>query len=217
MKQITFITVQADNVVLWGNPAGALWNRSVLKRTKPVVTQGRMCVMRLPFQIRTSKVWKGREYPAPHFYHVTVFSHFSITPPLWLSHRSLHRQSSSPLFLPIPSLPAWPSQCLLPVYSYSVSASDKVQVCFWRLRSSSYWLQGNYSCCVREKEKAVRVCVVTTALTNCTTYANTPHYKCDSYCSVINHGLEWLKSIEGMKAFSFSLNVKGKSWWGQLV
>lgn len=43
MKQITFITVQADNVVLWGNPAGALWNKSVLQRTEPVA-QGSVCV-----------------------------------------------------------------------------------------------------------------------------------------------------------------------------
>lgn len=44
-------------------------------------------------------------------------------------------------------------------------------------------------------------------LKNCTVYANTANYYCDSLCNVINNSLMWLKRNKGIKAFCFSLDV----------
>lgn len=154
--------------------------------------------MRLLFQIRTFKVWKGWEYPAPHFYHIPAFSHFSKSPPQ-PSHWSLHRQSISPLHISPPCLPGLTSvygQCTVTVCQL-VTECRPASGGLGPAYKTTYWLQGNYSHCVIEKEKSVSVCVVTTSLTNCTMYPNTAHYKCDSYCSVINHGLEWLRRMRG--------------------
>ncbi len=146
MKQITFIMVQADNVVLWGNPAGALWNKSVPQRTKSV-TQGRVCVpvcyeAAVPNKEFQSLKEMGISWTATLTQELTsiIFLTFPISPKITPQTPTtlplLPSPSISPPLLAFPSLPAWPSQCLWPVYGYSVSAGDRVQACFWRLSSS---------------------------------------------------------------------------------
>lgn len=163
MKQIPFITVQADNVVLWGNPAGALWNRGELQRTEPVAAQGRRCVlvcyMPLLFQIRNFKAWKRWEYPGPPLYHIPAFSHFFKNHP---PHRrlpgraSVYGQCTVTVCRPVTECrPA--SEGLGPAYK------------------TTHWLRSDCSRCLREECVCEYECVATTSLTNCTMYANMPH------------------------------------------
>lgn len=186
MKQITFITVQADNVVLWGNPAGALWNKSVLQRTESV-TQGRACgpvyyedaVPNMEFQsLENMGIFLNfHTDTGTHLYHVPAFSHLSenhVNPdlnsfsaaspvhPAFLLHSQL-----SPLCLP----------ALVSVYGQcTVTSCQLVTECrpasegLGPAYKTTHWLQGGYSQSLCE-----RVCGVTTSLTNCTMYANTPH------------------------------------------
>lgn len=133
------------------------------REPSPSVHRGQcvcLCVTRLLFQIRNFKAQKRWEYPGPHLYHIPAFSHSSKSQPPTLP--LLTSLSISAPLLALPSLPAWPSQCLRPVYGYSVSAGDRVQACFWRLRSSledSTLAAGQLqSLCKREGEGSECVC-----------------------------------------------------------
>lgn len=164
MKQITFITMQQNNVVFQGILLDPFEIAMYLRELNGCCTREKMCACALLGRCskwEIQKSWKTWEYPGPHLYHIPAFSHFSknhLPPRRLTGPASVYDQHTVTV-------------CRL-VTEYRPASEG-----LWPAWKTTRRLQGDSSRCLESKWEGVSMCacVVTISQTNCTMYANMAH------------------------------------------